>query len=77
MKDNKHVNKFDEAFNKRVADMLRTHTGQEFMNWMEETYFNQISYSRNDPHHTSFMEGGRDVVFDIKKRIEKYGHNSG
>ena len=77
MQEQKHANKYDEGFNKRMADMMRTQSGQEFMSWIKETYFNQISYTRNDPHHTSFIEGGRDVVFDINKRIEKYGHNSG
>lgn len=71
----KSSNKFDEGFNRRMADMFKSQFGKEFMEWLDLTYFNQISHNRGDSHQTAFNEGGRDVVFDIKKRIEKYGRN--
>lgn len=67
------MNKYDEGFNRRMSDMFRSQFGNEFMSWLEDTYYNQISHTKGDSHQTAFLEGGRDVVFDIKKRIEKYG----
>ncbi len=62
--DNKEYNKKVNGAVKRIFDSA---DGEILMKYLDDNYFNQISFNEN-PHVTSFREGQRDVILDLKQR---------
>ena len=57
--------------------IARTFTGQygeKVLQFLEDTYMNQLSAEPNDPYSTYFNEGGRGLVLGLKAQIYAYKH---
>ena len=46
--------------------------GEKVMAFLDEMYSKQTSYVPNDPHATSYNEGGRGLLIGLKRQIELY-----
>jgi hypothetical protein len=47
--------------------------GKDALDLLIEEYVMTISYSKDDPYHTAFLEGQRALVLWIKDVVEKHG----
>tara|TARA_R110000803_G_scaffold107669_2_gene175810 strand:+ start:2466 stop:2723 length:258 start_codon:yes stop_codon:yes gene_type:complete len=48
--------------------------GEKVLQFLEDTYMNQLSAEPNDPYSTYFNEGGRGLVLGLKAQIYAYKH---
>lgn len=48
--------------------------GEKVLQFLEDTYMNQLSAEPNDPYSTYFNEGGRGLVLGLKTQIYAYKH---
>ena len=62
-----NTKEYNKKVNGAIRRILNSADGEILMKHLDETYFNQISFNEN-PHVTSFREGQRDVIFDLKQR---------
>ena len=54
-----------------IVSTFESENGQACLEWLEETYFNQVSHTVGDSHSTAFKEGSRFVVLTIKSLINQ------
>lgn len=62
------MNQSNKAIDAAIERVANSADGKILFNYLEQTYYNQASYTRGDPYETAFREGGRDVVADLIKR---------
>lgn len=58
-----------EERTKQFKRAFETIDGKAVLEYLENKYYNKRTYSKGDAHHTSFREGQRDVVLEIRKRV--------
>lgn len=63
------MNKELEERIKQFKRTFETIDGQAVLKYLEDKYYHKRTYSKDAPHHTSFREGQRDVVLEIRKKV--------
>lgn len=57
-----------KAFKRLFSD---TEDGKNVLDYLIDTYYDRVSYTKNDKEHTFFREGQRDVVVKILRYVNK------
>lgn len=66
-------NELDEI-REAIAKTFTGQYGEKVLQFLEDTYMNQLSAEPNDPYTTYFNEGGRGLVLGLKAQIYAYKH---
>lgn len=66
------VNKIvHNEFSKVAKIVFNEPAGKKVLEYLINRYYNQTSYTRDDPYHTAFLEGQREVIRYIKAELNK------
>jgi len=58
-----------EERNKQFKRTFDTIDGKAVLEYLENKYYHQRTYSKGDSYHTAFREGQRDVILKIRKTV--------
>ena len=63
------MNKELDELNKTFKRAFDTVDGVKVLEYLVSKYYDKRAYSKGDPYHTAYLQGKRDVISEIRKKV--------